>query len=303
MVQLPLAAVPAGLTRLTHLQLINRDGSDVTLPTSLTSLRELTVAVPGCTSIRGLTNQAGLQRLHVACVPSSIMLADLGSLTSLRHLELSGEYRGDPGALTVFGSLQQLTHLTLCGSLLVGVLEHAHRAPPHLQELVVTGTFERFSVAALERWLRQLPALRKLRVDGCMLNGAIESLHLPEGLQELTLRMIPYMQQLPAALSGLSTLRMLDVSGNTDLEQLPACLSGLRSLEEVNWEGNPVNTQQVLADMPGLRRVWVLNTLFFFVTFGKGAALDRKLWHWHVSATRNVYGAATHLHYGGLRPL
>lgn len=132
----------------------------------------------------------------------------------------------------------------------------------------------------------------------CRLDKCDDMLYLPVALQELTLKGVP--GQLPSGVSRLSSLHTLDISDNS-VRQLPGWLCTLRCLEALNLDGlTAFFEQEVLAEMPGLRRVWVMRTTprcgvsIVLCTWVEGQEVREQ----HTKSAATVYGKAVHLHFG-----
>jgi Leucine-rich repeat (LRR) protein len=124
----------------------------------------------------------------------------------------------------------------------------------------------------------KLTALTSLNMSSGKLAAGDALLYLPTQLRELHLGAMQYMDcELPAGLTRLTGLEMLSIALNRSFSQLPAWLSELQGLEILDLSDTEITTeQQVLAQLPALRCVALP---------GDAPAAE-------------VYGAATHLHWG-----
>jgi Leucine-rich repeat (LRR) protein len=277
------AAVPATLSRLTHLDFSYSRAVALSLPSTLTSLRELVLDMAHSTAVATISSFTALEVLDVS--DSRVLgpsLTVLQPLTRLRHLSMSGVEGCDPASYTVLGALQQLTRLDLARSdnSEAGCSVLAGTPPlPALKQLDISHRGAE-QLAALAPWVSGLTALTMIRMASCVVGEGEALLYLPAQLREVHLAECG-LRQLPSGLQRLSALEVLDVSDmrwsfGGSLQQLPGWLSQLGRLEALGLSHTSVTSEQeVLAHMPALR----------FVRLSRGYE-------------QRVLAQAPHLHFG-----
>jgi hypothetical protein len=256
-----LRAIPASLSRLTHLVLKTDGTRPITLPATMAgALKELHLSFFNLAAVHGLSRLTGLELLVASAVdaPGST-LAVLQPLTRLRHLALVNMWeRGryiDPSVFTIFGALQQLTSITASGRSAAYWQALAANPPPAgLKELFVS-TDDPSVLATLAPWLGQATALTRLSLGCCPATAhAQEVLSLPRQLVELDLGCVDWAEgHLPRGLLRLTALEVLHVC--VPDSGLPTWFTKLRRLEglELHGGGDPSSDAGVLAALPSLR--------------------------------------------------
>jgi Leucine-rich repeat (LRR) protein len=271
-----LAAVPASLTSLTHLDLSSSTAARLSLPATLESLQQLVISQGAFKCMPEISGLTALELLDMSFCKALTSLSILQPLTRLRHLNLKGVTQCQAASYTVLGALQQLTHLNLAAGPSYACCAALAGTQPllALQQLDLSGQGVS-CVATLGPWLRHLSALTWLSLAGCGAGYQQPLLFLPGQLQEVDLSGM-CLVQLPSRLSQLQGLQVLHCSRNPGLKRLPAWLPQPQQLEVLDLHGTAVATEQeVLAHMPALRCVRV-------------TPCNRCA----------VYGKASHLHFG-----
>jgi Leucine-rich repeat (LRR) protein len=299
-----LGTVPTSLTALTCLHLHGNRALQLTLPSTLASLRELRLSGSSA-SMSGLHHLTGMEVLHAGLPNAVDSLTILQPLTRLRHLSLVWAVGWDGGSFTAVGSLQRLTFLAVGGtsrsrvgarwptSAFCDAVGLTARLPA-LEQLSITCLDAR-SVAALGPWVAQHTTLTRLVLAGSEVDAdSSQLLWLPAQLQELALSHME-LQQLPSGVAQLSSLVFLCIAANP-LKQLPAWLTGLRRLEVLDAVETCIHTeQQVLAQMPLLRCVRVGRYKAAAGPMPVGPVSDVDFGRGAVPGV--VFGKAAHLHF------
>jgi hypothetical protein len=123
-------------------------------------------------------------------------------------------------------------------------------------------------------WPSDLAGLTCLTLWGGELADGEELMYLPPSLKQLDLACMRGLQQVPRGLSRLTGLETLGLGCNQALCELPGWLSLLgRSRCLGLGVSGVVDEQEVLAHMPGLRRVSLPEGAAATVVFGRAAPL------------------------------
>jgi hypothetical protein len=266
------AAVPASLSRLTHLDLACNWDAPLTLPATLAgSLKELRLTSCDLATIQGLSRLTALEMLAVpiANVLGS-SLTVIRPLTRLRHLAIQhcglDDGYPDPSSFTVIGALQQLTSIRVTGESAACWKALASASPPlGLKELFLKAKDNSGALAALKPWLYPATALTRLSLarDSVGLKSVChtwEMAFLPVQLRELDLGCVEWADgYFPGALHRLTALEVLHV--RFPATGLPTWFTKLSRLEGLGlWDaprsgrGEP-SQLAILAGLPSLRAV------------------------------------------------
>ena len=272
--------IPATLSNLTHLEVLDLQGNDLAgvipdlsdltqlrplylggnnltglIPTTLSDLTHLAYLSLNNNDLAGvipdLSDLTQLRSLHLYNNDLTSPLPDLSGLTRLRSLDLRNNDLTDP--LSAFSDLTQLRYLYLSGTAVTGSLL-ALSDLTHLEVLNLSGTTVTSPLSALS----DLTQLWSLNLSGTTVTDPLSALSDLTQLRSLNLSGTAVTDPL-SALSDLTQLRYLYLSGTAVTGSLSA-LSDLTQLRSLHLSGTSVTGP--IPDLSTLTSMWELDLNF-----------------------------------------